>query len=186
MPLGVDWVRNFVVKDPSYDIRKMTPQEFQDIMKRSWLEYNGIVGSNDPDLSRFKKSGGKIISWHGVNDELLTVYSTRQYYRKLMKRDSNVHSYYRHFEVPGVNHCHAPLGATYPLYALQDLRRWVEDGVEPEVLRGVRLGENRLDEKMLICPYPLVAGYTANVETGICLRQEEQCGRKALGGKDEL
>jgi pimeloyl-ACP methyl ester carboxylesterase len=158
-PIAVDWIRLFVAKDPNFDFQNITFQSFEALMHKSIQEYDGIIGSHDSDLSELKRLGKKMITWHGINDELLTVRSTREYYEAAMAGDGDLMDYYRYFEVPGANHCHAGEGIAYPLHALDVLRRWVEHGVVPEVLDAVRLGDDGGDGVIVgpLCPYPLVA-----------------------------
>lgn len=154
MPIGVDWIRLFLKKDPNYDLTSMTRAEFERLLHASQQQYDSIIGANDPDLSEFKKANGKMITWHGLNDQLITVYSTRQYYKQVINQDDSAADYYRYFEVPGVGHCGGGPGV-YPMHAMDSLRRWVEEGVPPNTLDGTNLtasGEHRP-----VCQYPLVA-----------------------------
>jgi len=64
-PLSDGWIRYFVHKDPDFDVASMDEADFFSALHRSRNEYGSIIDTSDPDLSEFKASGGKMISWHG-------------------------------------------------------------------------------------------------------------------------
>lgn len=157
-PLVTEWMRMYVVKDPSFDPISLKYDEYERIMHHSVQEYDGILGSNDPDLSEFRRLGKKMITWHGINDELIPMHSTRTYYDSVLEFDPDAADYYRYFEVPGVNHCHSGPGTSFPIHSLETLRKWVEKGNAPEVLDTVKLdaqGSGKNETKGSdVCMYP--------------------------------
>lgn len=129
-----------------------------------------MIGTDDLDLSLFRRAGGKIISWHGLADQLITPYGTSDYYERVEKLDADVRSFYRHFEAPGVEHCFGGNGP-FPHDAFDTLVRWVEDGKAPDVLKASILPTRTSTAKRRdLCPYPLVS---------VCLG-----GGKDLGSAD--
>lgn len=62
-PISKDWVQLFLAKDPSYDFDTMTEDDFFGFLHQSRQQYASIIGSDDPDLSRFRAAGGKMITW---------------------------------------------------------------------------------------------------------------------------
>jgi hypothetical protein len=40
----------------------------------------GHVATDNPDLTAFKSRGGKMLTWHGYNDEAIPVQTTIHYY----------------------------------------------------------------------------------------------------------
>jgi hypothetical protein len=146
-------------KDPSYDPAKMSHSEYTQLFQQSMREWDGLFNSNNPDLRQFRLLGKKMISWHSVNDEAVSVNAMRQYYEKVLVLDkgSNVttQDYYRYFEAAGAMHCSAPPGIPYPLNALKTLQSWVEEGVSPEELPAVPLGDMKSNKQIRsICVYP--------------------------------
>jgi feruloyl esterase len=163
-PMAVDWLQLFVRKDPKYNVTAMTIQELEQNYIQSRQELTGFIGANDPDLSMFKSLKKKMITWHGLADECITMRCSRLYYDTVVTRDTNAKDYYRHFEGPGVNHCNGVPGAFYPLHALTALMRWVEGGVAPEVLTGYKLPNATVITQdptttRPICMYPNVLTY---------------------------
>src|ERR1700741_2156129 len=44
------------------------------------------INTDDPDLSAFKARGGKILTWHGLNDEAIPVQGTIEYYKAVVAK----------------------------------------------------------------------------------------------------
>lgn len=163
-PMAVDWLKNFTRGDPTYDLKRMTLEELEQNYVLSRQKLNGIIATNDADLSRFRGLNKKLITWHGMADECITVLGTRTYYDRVLTVDANATDYYRHFEAPGINHCSGGQGKYYPLRALDALTRWVEGGIAPDVLIGYNLPNATVitadpDATRPICAYPSVQKY---------------------------
>lgn len=45
-----------------------------------------MIGSDDPDLSAFARSGGKPLSWHGQADQLVPTQGTVDYREHVVRR----------------------------------------------------------------------------------------------------
>ncbi|KAM0421482.1 hypothetical protein ACHAPT_010655 [Fusarium lateritium] len=162
--VATDWIRLLVKKDPSFDVKTLTQEQYSRLFHDSQRDYNGMFGVHDPDFQWFRRGNKKMITWHGINDEAVTINVMRQFYDTVSVLDKSrgvdTGSYYRFFEVPGGTHCSAPAGVRHPLHALDALRRWVEDGVAPNTLEATLLGKDD-KEKQHLCPYPLVASKKA-------------------------
>lgn len=65
-PYGMFWVRYFAMKDPDWDFKTMTPQSFARTFHLATQEYASIYGTSDPNLSLFRDTGGKMITYHGL------------------------------------------------------------------------------------------------------------------------
>jgi feruloyl esterase len=163
-PMAVDWLKNFTRRNPAYDIRKMTLKELEENYYLSRAQLGPVIAADDPDLSRFRSLNRKLLTWHGMADECITMRGSRLYYDRVLQVDRNASDYFRHFEAPGVNHCNAVAGAYYPLRALDQLTRWVEGGIAPDVLVGYKMpNATRVtadpEESRPVCRYPLVLKY---------------------------
>lgn len=113
-----------------------------------WDRVSGEIGlagayndANNPDLSRFRAAGGKLIVYHGLADQLVMPRSTVAYYDAVTRAMGGLaptRTFARLFLIPGLNHCWGGDGATVidQIAALED---WVERGKAPEVLTGARL-----------------------------------------------
>lgn len=66
LELFVDWLRLFIAKDADFELKTMTRRDFEDAFHSSVDEYSNIIGTNSPDLSKFRQAGGKILTYHGL------------------------------------------------------------------------------------------------------------------------
>ncbi|KAK7423701.1 hypothetical protein QQX98_000891 [Neonectria punicea] len=116
--LATDWIRLLLKKDPSFDPASMSHQECADPFRQSVRKFDALIGSNDADLREFNQAGKKMISWHSINDEAITVKAIREYYERVTALDTargiDTESYFRYFEVAGTTHCSVPNGGHYP------------------------------------------------------------------------
>jgi feruloyl esterase len=102
----------------------------------------GHTNTDNPDLSAFKARGGKLLSWNGLNDEMVMAQGVMQYYDRVeqtMGGPADVQSFYRLYILPGNGHgspngtsnpaAHPPVFGPSQFYDL--LVNWVENGVAP-------------------------------------------------------
>ncbi|KXH64542.1 tannase and feruloyl esterase [Colletotrichum salicis] len=189
--MSVEWIRNLVHKDPSYDVSSMTFADLEAAYDTSRREFDSIIGANNPDLSEFKRLGRKMISWHGLADECVTMRTSRDYYDRVLAVDEAADGYYRHFEAPGVYHCYGLNGTFYPLKGLETLRAWVEEGKTPAVMDGFKLsGRNDSTAPTRpLCAYPATVKYTGGdadkKESWVCEKRSASCP-KPEWDRDEL
>ncbi|KAK5703546.1 hypothetical protein LTS12_028322, partial [Elasticomyces elasticus] len=154
-PISADWIRNFLLEDPSADLTRLDVAQLEHLFHYSFQKYNSIIGTDNPDLSAFKEAGGKMLTWHGLADQLIFPKGTLQYYHRVEDNDPFVRDFYRLFLAPGVNHCRDGEGAL-PIDALKPVVDWVENGVAPEIIPARTLDRVRTRD---LCPYPLMSVY---------------------------
>ncbi|KAF4463167.1 feruloyl esterase b [Fusarium albosuccineum] len=152
---GEAWMRYFVAQDPDLDTAHMTYRTSEELFSKSVSLFTDILGTDNPDLTRFKKSGGKLLTWHGLADAYITHPGTTRYWDKLQKRmggAKTIDDFYRVFLAPGVAHCAGGYGPV-PVDPLKALVRWVEGGKAPKTLfaSGDRDGAKVTRQ---LCPYP--------------------------------
>ena len=156
--VGEEWITLFVEKDPNFDASKMSQIEYTAAFHRSIAEYQSIIGTANPDLSPFKKAGGKLLSWQGLADQLISPYGTQQYYDQVLSHDPGAADFYRLFFAPGTYHCQAGL-APYPYDSLNTLVKWVESGEAPDTLTAVNRTSTGDGAVRPLCPYPRIQTY---------------------------
>ncbi|RMZ80127.1 hypothetical protein DV737_g3196, partial [Chaetothyriales sp. CBS 132003] len=159
--ISADWIRLFVLKDKDADLRNLTHKQFDRVFQLAVQEWSSWISTDDPDMRTFAETGGKLITWHGLDDQHIQSNGTKEYYVRSAAIDPNLGDYHRYFPVPGIGHCFGGHGA-FPGTALEALIGWVEDGIAPDVIygRGSMDGKERP-----ICSYPKVARWTGHPDT---------------------
>jgi feruloyl esterase len=111
----------------------------------------GLYDATDPDLTRFKNQGGKLILWHGWSDPHISPLNSIAYLaavERQLGRDTAA-SFARLFLIPGMYHCSGGEGS-FEFDVLTPLMDWVEHQQAPaQVIVGARP----------VFPYPAVARY---------------------------
>ncbi|KAK0385306.1 hypothetical protein NLU13_7782 [Sarocladium strictum] len=155
--LGYAPVRIFGAKDGSFDYTKLTFDQLYNGQEEAKRLVGRELQSFDPDLSAFRDRGGKLLTFHGLSDQLLSAGIVRRYYDQVSQRLDDVQDFYRYFEIPGLGHCNA--GPQHPDSTFDALRLWVEEGVAPETLPYRQPdAEGNIGDRVA-CPYPQAATY---------------------------
>lgn len=157
------WTRYFLKRDPVFDISSIGRKELKDLFFQSQTEYDDLLNNAEPDLSRLRRAGGKLLVWHGAADQIIFPQGTtkyRQSVERAMGGGAKVDKYFRYFIASGVDHC--GLGTTVgaiPSNIFEALIAWVEKGVAPETLQGQIPPQAPEQFMRKICRYPLVRKY---------------------------
>ncbi|WLW57289.1 tannase/feruloyl esterase family alpha/beta hydrolase [Streptomyces sp. YU58] len=160
-PVPAAWVKLWVAKDPSLDLSTITYSRFTQLFKQSQAEYDKVIGTDDPDLSGFRRSGGKLLTWQGLADQYIPAQGTVRY-REQVEREmggtKRVDDFYRLFLAPGTDHCglNGGDGSTDGLAALT---AWVEHGKAPRTLPATLINASGQSVTRDLCTYPQVSRY---------------------------
>lgn len=175
-PYPIDYFRYIVLNDSTWDISTLNLQDVA--LASAQNPFN--IATFEGDLSAYRDKGGKVLHYHGMQDQVITSDNSQRYYHHVAETmnlsPSDLDSFYRYFRISGMNHCSGGPGAwsigQVPAVAVigdpatltaQDnvLLRvvdWVENGEAPETLRGynyvnstVSLG---VDFSRLHCKFP--------------------------------
>jgi feruloyl esterase len=112
-----------------------------------------------PDLSAFKAHGGKLLLYHGWNDQLISPENTINYYSSvLQKLGGKQDSWMKLYMVPGMQHCQGGPGPDQ-FNKMAVVERWRESGTAPEQIMAYHVSGNNVDMSRPLCPYPQVATY---------------------------
>ncbi|KAF2033551.1 tannase and feruloyl esterase [Setomelanomma holmii] len=155
--ISSDWHRIFLQRNNSFDPYSYSDVEWDAAFRLSRNKYTSIISTSDPDLTGFKLHDGKMITWHGMADELIAFNGTVDYYQRVLELDPNAPEYYKFFSAPGVQHCQGGNGAI-PTDALAQLVQWVENGEAPETL-GANRTVNGENWQQGLCAWPLSSVY---------------------------
>ncbi|MBI5385949.1 MAG: tannase/feruloyl esterase family alpha/beta hydrolase [Verrucomicrobia bacterium] len=169
-PFGIplDWFRFFLIQDPKWDWTTLTPAGFELLWRQSVEQYGAVIGTDDPDLTRFRDRGGKVIILHGLADQLIPAEGTIDYYKRVQQRmggPEKAAQFARLFLAPGVDHGFRGAGTT-PTGQMEALIRWVEEGLAPDKLMAERRdAAGKVFQTRPLFPFPRVAKYKGTGST---------------------
>jgi feruloyl esterase len=148
-------MKYFVYNDPEWTFKNYT---FDTFHKDAELVGETLNATN-PDLSAFRKRGGKLIMYTGWSDAAISGLATIGYYDEVMAHDNTAANYIRLFMMPGVEHCFGGPGPSWVNY-LTEIDKWVETGKAPEQLTAYWLDEKfQPTGSRLLCAYPQISKY---------------------------
>ncbi|MFE9602422.1 tannase/feruloyl esterase family alpha/beta hydrolase [Streptomyces hokutonensis] len=116
----------------TYKDIKFTAAYYDKVMRPN----EGMYDATDPDLTAFKKAGGKLILWHGLGDQHIPAVGTMAYYKaveKVVGGEAATKTFARLFLLPGVAHCGGGQGPN-TFDALTAITDWVTKGDAPASL----------------------------------------------------
>jgi feruloyl esterase len=129
------------------------------------VENAGFIDAINPDLSKFKARGGKLLIYHGWADPGPAPANTINYYSEVVRKvGSKPDDWMRLFLLPGVGHCGGGVGPDRADY-LSALEGWREAGIAPEQLVASRNRDGKVDMTRPLCPYPQMAKWNGTGST---------------------
>jgi hypothetical protein len=140
---------------PEYDFMKFNYDKDTAIVAR----WSKLADAKDADLSKFRRSGGKLIMTYGWADQILQPMMGVNYYESVLaKNGKDTPEFVRLFMVPGMTHCAGGIGPNPndPVTAVID---WVEKGKAPDQLLASKITNGQTVRTRPLCPYPQVARY---------------------------
>jgi hypothetical protein len=176
---SVQYVQNdfryIVTGDPKWNILTANVDE---ALKLSREKTAADLDATSPDLSRFAARGGKLILYHGWNDQAISPWNTIAYYKQVRQTmgDQKAESFTRLYMVPGMEHCYGGPGATaFGQFGIgtakgstnglfDSLQDWVEKGSPDEAVFATKFvsgADGKMTSVMTrpLCAYPAVATY---------------------------
>jgi feruloyl esterase len=184
-PQRADFFRYWVFHDQNWDWWKFNWGSDVDIVNRTIAP---IVNATNPDLSGFRRSGGKLIMFMGWNDPVGSAVDAIDYYESVVAlgagtnaaaKFADTQKFARLYMIPGMSHTAGGAGATHFSTATRDsappvednrhdmalaLYDWVERGVAPEELIGTHFSEGsgptgKVQFQRPLCVYPKTIRY---------------------------
>jgi len=139
------------------------------------------VNASNPDLSRFRARGGKILMYSGWADPIGPPMDAVNYYKRVenvMGGREETESFFRLFMVPGMSHCRggpgpnnfgglstitSPQISTDPEHdVLSALVQWIEKDSAPNHIIATHLTNGTIDRTRPLCPYPKIAHWNGS------------------------
>jgi feruloyl esterase len=166
-PVGALWgdmPRLVGHRDPNWDA--MTFDLDKDLALA--LKNASFVEASDPNLSKFKARGGKLLLWHGWADPGPAPENTVNYYSQAAQASGggSPEDWMRLFLLPGVAHCGGGIGPDQADF-LGAMERWREQGIAPSQIAASRnAGRSGLTPMTRpLCPFPQIAKYKGTGST---------------------
>jgi len=178
---GLQYVQNYfrymVTEDPKWNTLTANVSAS---LKQATEKTAAALDSTNPDLSRFRARGGKLIMYHGWNDPAISPWNSIAYYKQVQKTvgEKETAGFMQLYMVPGMEHCAGGPGpASFgqlgiattgdQKYGVFDaLVDWVEKDTPSEKIIGTKFSA---DQKVLLtrplCPYPQLAKYNGTGDT---------------------
>jgi hypothetical protein len=163
------WIRFFLRKDAAYNPSSASFAEMEKYMNQSIAEYGEIYDSINPDLSAFRQAGGKLLTWHGIADEMIPYEGTVRYRRNMERKlggAAPIDDFYRLFFAPGVQHCGGGAGPV-PTDPLADLVSWVEHGKPPVTMHAATKDSQGSLITRNLCLYPSIWKYAGQGDPNV-------------------
>ena len=176
---GTQYYKNMVFDDPAWDYHKFDPdRDTQTADEKS----APVLNATDPDLTRFRARGGKLILYHGWSDAAIAPRNAINYYDSVVAKmgAKQAGTFVRLFMVPAMQHCGGGAGPNDfgqfsaggdPEHNVNAaVERWVEQGIAPEQIVATKHASD-FDQKSAVvrtrplCAYPLVAHYKGSGST---------------------
>lgn len=182
-PMSTEQAKYWVYYNPNWDWRQLNYANYGNFFAKSIQEVGPVVSTSDPDLSRFKQNGGKLIMWHGWADFGIQPQGTLRYYEAIQQTmgAQATAEFVNLYMAPGVGHCSGGDGPnlfgqaadqiaqaeqTAKNNMFRALMDWSEKGVRPaEIIATKQAADKSVERTRPLCVYPLVARHTGSGST---------------------
>jgi feruloyl esterase len=155
---AVEFFQHVVFHDPAWDF---TTLSFDTGTAAADKAAADILNVTDPDLRKFFSRGGKLLLYHGWNDQLVAPLNSVNYYNRMVSAvgAQTASSSVRLFMMPGMNHCAGGEGPN-TFDRMKVIEDWVEKGQAPARITATHATGGTIDRTRPLCAYPEVARYT--------------------------
>jgi pimeloyl-ACP methyl ester carboxylesterase len=166
--IALEYWLYYLAQGAKWDWSTLTYAGFEQFWTKSVEQYGAVIGTDDPDLTRFRDRGSKVIIYHGLADELIPAAGSIDYYKRVQQRVGGAKAtakFARLFLVPGVNHGFNGPGAR-PAGVNEAIIRWVEEGKAPDkLIAEKRDASGKVIRTRPLFPYPQAAKYKGSGST---------------------
>lgn len=131
------------------------------------IELASQMSANSVAIDRYRDKGGKLIFFHGTVDDFIPVYSSIQYYERLLQRygQDGADAFVRFYTVPGMGHVTGVFNAR--IASLDALEAWVERGEAPGELVATDAHQATLGRTRPVCLYPAWPRYKGEGDSNL-------------------
>lgn len=177
-PAGPEMLKDTRAFALGFDVNRDSAKIFATSGPYSESSMSFMTPPQPTQLDALKRSGGKLLVYHGTSDPVFSSDDTTAWYDGLRAANGgDASGFARYFAVPGMNHCRGG-PSTDQFDMLGALVNWVEKGEAPAaVVAAARGAGNRggvnaelpadwaPDRTRLLCPHPQVATYKGSGNT---------------------
>jgi hypothetical protein len=167
-PIAVAQPKYWMYYDQAWDWKVLDYSNYKEFFDLAVKRLGPVIATDNPDLSRFKSHGSKLILWHGWADELIMPDGTIDYYDAVTKKMGGgypqTQTFARLFMAPGVAHCRGGEGPM-PQGLFDAVVNWVEHGDAPSTILASRPLPGGATRTRPLCPYPQVAVWKGSGST---------------------
>lgn len=155
MGIPVDTFKYMVHANPNWDWKTI---DFDKDVAAVEKLFAPIIDAVNPNLSPFFNRGGKLLMYHGWNDQLIAPRNSIDYFDTVRYALGTAKTLdaMRLYMVPGMGHCNGGDG-TGTFDVLGNLERWVEQGQAPDTIQASRTNPARTRP---LCQWPKIAVYS--------------------------
>jgi len=162
---GAGGIQYVFARDPKLDVTTYKPEEH----KERVLQVSSLMDSTDPDLTRFRAHGGRLVMLEHMADYAQSPYAGIRYFesveRKLGKAETA--EFARLYTAPGVDHVGS--GAPANVDMLRVLVDWVENGRAPGDLtvteQKIEVPSFVITRSLPLCRWPAWPHYRSGPQT---------------------
>ena len=123
-------------------------------------DWSKKADAKNPDLSKFRKDGGKLLMTYGWADQILQPMMGVKYFEAAVaKNGPGTTDFFRLFMVPGMAHCGGGIGPDR-FDSMTAIVNWVETGKAPDTMLASRVVDGQVQRTRPLCVYPQVARYS--------------------------
>jgi feruloyl esterase len=152
---AVEFFQYVVANDPKWDFRTL---DFDRDVALAETAASQLLDAVDPNLQPFFARGGKVLMYHGWNDQLVAPMNSVNYYQAVAGATKSSADSIQLFMMPGMTHCRGGAGPD-SFDRMGVIERWVETGEAPKQIVAERLANGVVDRRRPLCPHPQVAVY---------------------------
>ncbi|KAL6922572.1 hypothetical protein FSST1_006598 [Fusarium sambucinum] len=135
-------------------------------MDTGLVRYYDSLQTTHPDLTTFRKAGGKLLHYHGESDPSIPAASSVHYWQSVRsvmyphlsdaEAQKALTEWYQFYLVPGAGHCGANSlqPGPYPHNNMDTMIEWVENDKQPSRLNATVSSGDYKGETQMLCQWP--------------------------------
>jgi feruloyl esterase len=157
---ALNTLKYIVFENADWDFRSFDIERDAAFAKK---KVGATLDAFDPDLSRFRARGGRLLLYHGWNDPSISPLNTINYYESVVAKAQS-EDHVRLFMAPGMLHCGGGPGPN-DFEMLPALEQWVEQKQAPERIIASHETKGVVDRTRPLCAFPKAAVYSGSGST---------------------